>query len=321
MTVDAGTIPGGDVPTDHGYDSTEGAVDAFLANLTGEETPPKEGAEAPASTPNETGDDAEDNQNGESQVDPNDPDEQEIEVKVGEETKKAKLKELKRLFGQEAALTQKSQKASETLRLAEAREAQAGVALQTMLSKAEEKAKPYRDIDWLVLSQRMNTEDFEALRQDAALAEGDVKFLKEELGKQVQGQQERAKGAYQEAAQACLKALTDPEKGIKGWNKEMYEGISKWAAEQGAPAVSQLVDPAAWKIVHMAYQYAQQQAAAKTAEGKVQVVRNKPTTVIPPKGQGRAPADRKTTAIRSLQRSGSIDDAVGAFMAGNSDRD
>ena len=76
-----------------------------------------------------------------------------------------------------------------------------------------------------------------------------------------------------------------------------------------------------WKIVHMAYQYAQQQAAARTAEGKVQVVRNKPTTVIPPRGQGRAPADRKTTALRSLQRTGSMDDAVGAFMAGNSDRD
>jgi hypothetical protein len=322
MTVEAGTIPGGDVPTDNGFDSTEGAVDAFLANLTGEPVaPPKKDAEAPTESPTETGEPVEENTEGEPDADPNDPDEQEVEVKVGEETKKPKLKELKRLYGQEAALTQRSQKVAETLKLAEARETQAGAALQNLLAKAEEKAKPYRDIDWLVLSQRMETADFEALRQDAALAEGDVKFLKEELGKHVQGQQERAQTAYREAAATCLKTLQDPDKGIKGWNKELYDGISKWAAEQGAPAVRDLVDPAAWKIVHMAYQYAQQQSAARTAETKAQVVRNKPNTVIAPKGTTRASADRKTTAIGNLRRTGSIDDAVNAFMPVRRDSD
>jgi len=320
MTDVAGSIPQ-DEPTERSFDGDD-AVDAFLATMTGEpNAPPKTDAEAPGEPPTETGETPEENTEGDAQADPNDPDEQVVEIKVGEETKQAKLKELKRLYGQEAALTQRSQKVAETLKLAEAREAQAGAALQAMISKAEEKAKPYRDIDWLVLSQRMNTEDFEALRQDAALAEGDVKFLKGELDKQVQGQNERAQVAYREAAQACLKTLQDPETGIKGWNKELYDGMVKWGTEQGLPAITQLVDPAAWKIVHMAYQYAQQQSAAKTAETKVQKIAHRPTTVIAPKGQGRAPADQKTTAIRNLRRSGSLDDAAGAFMAASRDSD
>ena len=319
MTDVAGSIQQ-DEPLERSFDGDD-AVDAFLANIKGEETPPKDDAEAPEAPQAETGDAPGDDHEGEHQADPNDPDEQEVEIKVGEETKKAKLRELKRLYGQEASLTQKSQKVAETLKLAETREAQASAALQAMISKAEEKAKPYRDIDWLVLSQRMNTEDFEALRQDAALAEGDVKFLKGELDKQVQGQNERAQVAYREAAQACLKTLQDPATGIKGWNKELYDGLVKWGTEQGLPAITGLVDPAAWKIVHMAYQYAQQQSAAKTAETKVQKIAHRPTTVIAPKGQGRAPADQKTTAIRNLRRSGSLDDAVGAFMAGSRDSD
>jgi hypothetical protein len=320
MTDVAGSIQQ-DEPFERSFDGDD-AVDAFLANITGEPiAPPKKDAEAPEETPTETGATQEETTEGEHQADPNDPDEQLVEIKVGEETKQAKLRELKRLYGQEASLTQKSQKAAETLKLAEAREAQAGAALQTLLAKAEEKAKPYRDIDWLVLSQRMNTEDFEALRQDAAIADADVRFIRDELGKHVQGQQERAQSAYREAAQVCLKTLQDPDKGIKGWNKELYDGMVKWSTEQGLPAITQLVDPAAWKIVHMAYQYAQQQSAAKTAETKAQVVRNRPQTVIAPKGQPRSPAAQKTSAIRNLRRSGSIDDAVGAFMAGSPDSD
>jgi hypothetical protein len=57
------------------------------------------------------------------------------------------------------------------------------------------------------------------------------------------------------------------------------------------------------------------------AETKVQKIAHRPTTVLAPKGQGRAPADQKTTAIRNLRRSGSLDDAVGAFMAGSRDSD
>jgi hypothetical protein len=302
-----------DEPVERGFEGDE-AVDAFLANLTGEETPPRGKTEAPEDKPTETGETEGNNTEGE-QPDPNDPDEQEIDVKVGDENKKAKLKDLKRLYGQEASLTQKSQKASETLKQAEGRLAQADASLKAMLERAEERAKPYQELDWIVLSQRMDTESLQALRADAAAAEADVKFMKEELGKHMQGLQETANRAYQEAAQACLKTLQDPTTGIKDWNKDLFDKLCNFAADNGVPNAKQNVDPAVWKILHMAYQHANQKVAAETAEKKVTTVRNKPTTVLAPKGQTRAP-DRKTSAMQNLRKTGSLDDAVSAFMAG-----
>lgn len=61
-----------------------------------------------------------------------------------------------------------------------------GEALQAIFTKADERAKPYQELDWVVLFQRMSPEDVEALRQDAALAEADVKFLKDAFGRYMQ---------------------------------------------------------------------------------------------------------------------------------------
>lgn len=292
-------------------------VDAFLKDIQGEpQTPPKDDAEAPTDEPNETGEPEGDDTPSEPKVDPNDPDEQEFEVKVGEETHKPKLKELKRLFGQEAALTRKSQQATEMLNQATQREQFAKTALTTLLERAETRAKQYADLDMLVLAQRMPTEEFQALREDAANAQKEVTFLKDEIGQHVQQAQQRHQQAYREAAQACLKELTDPEKGIKGWNEDLYKTLTGWATEHGAPAARDIVDPAVWKILNMAYAYDQHLKAVASAEAKAKKVHQKPSTTITPKG-GRAekPTDTKATAIRNLRHSGSLDDATAAFMA------
>src|SRR5690242_886181 len=96
---------------DSGFDGLgeDSGFDAFLANLTGEQkkAPPETDAEATDAAAPETGSTEE---TADADTEDDDPDEYEVEIKVGEETHKPKLKDLKRLFGQEAALTQKSQK-------------------------------------------------------------------------------------------------------------------------------------------------------------------------------------------------------------------
>src|SRR4051812_1757566 len=72
------------------------------------ESPEPETEEKPDTTEGEPEEAAEDTEA--------DPEDQEFDVKVNGETKKATLRELKRLYGQESALTQRSQKLAEAQR-------------------------------------------------------------------------------------------------------------------------------------------------------------------------------------------------------------
>jgi hypothetical protein len=323
MTVDASTIQS-DVHDGFNADAADG-VDAFLSNLIGEDPAKKQQAstetqdEATETTQTETGEATEENtQESPETTTEADPDDAEIEIKVGEETKKATLKDLKRLYGQEASLTQKSQKVAEAQRIADANNTRATTALNTLLGKAVERFKPYQDMDWLVLSQRMNTEDFQALRADATAAQADLTFLQTELDQTVQKQRNDTLQAHQQAAQECLKALSDPEKGIKDFSQPVYNEIVKFAADNGLPAAVNFVDPAALKIIHMAMQYAKSQQAAATAATKVNRAVQQATRVLKPTTSSSSTTQASNTrqqAMRSLRSSGSVEDAERAFMA------
>lgn len=308
-------------------DSDAEGMDAFLSNLTGEPTKKRDSTEeaegAPEAPPNETEGAEEENteggeeptQEGEDEQTEADPDDTEVEIKVGDETKKATIKELKRLYGQEASLTQKSQKLAEQVKIAETRHAQATTALSALLTKAMDRAKPYRELDMLVLSQRMETEAFEQLRADAAAAEADVKFLQQELGTYMQAEQQRTQAAYREAAAACIKALEDPQTGIKGWGKDMHSELSGWAESLGATNVRGITDPVAWRLLSMAHEWHKSQEAAKVAAAKVAKAPTTPTKVLRP---GSAKTSNSTVSRQdALKRMAAGDDDAGvdAFLA------
>ena len=68
---------------------------------------------------------------------------------------------------------------------------------QTLLAKAEEKYKPYSEVDMLLASKTMEAEDFALLRKEAQDAGNELKFLREEADKfysdvQAQNQQGNA---------------------------------------------------------------------------------------------------------------------------------
>jgi hypothetical protein len=306
-------------------------VDAFLESFKSEDERKRPSTQEhdeaagtdSAETPDGEGDTSEQQEteeqtsDGEGEQQEIDPDDVEHEIKVGDKVEKAKLKDLKRLFGQEAALTQKSQKLAESQRAAETQFTAAQTALNKMFSKAQERWAEYQKLDMLVLAQRMDTENFEQLRQDAAAAEAEFKFYGDELKGLMQTKAEEDAKAYRTAANACIQALNDPNHAahIPGISKESYEDMAAWTDKFGVKGFRQVTDPAAIKIVHMAMQWQKSEDARKAAAAKVKSAPNKPTKVMRP-GASQANGNGKAAqAMKTLRQRGDVESAEAAFLA------
>ena len=193
------------------------AAEAILGNWEDPETVSKEEQEATDETTSETSveesveteDETEDLEYEEDDEDPEEEDESEdteddqeeaeeqdddseeaevvafdddtlVEISVDGESKQASIKDLKRLYGQEASLTRKSQETASQRKMADEQLQKADASLQAMISRAQERFKPYSEVDMLVASKNMSAEDFTQLRAEAKQAEDDLKFLTEE---------------------------------------------------------------------------------------------------------------------------------------------
>src|SRR5262249_30177638 len=106
-----------------------------------------------------------------------------VKVKVGEEEHEVAVKDLKRLFGQEASLTKKSQQVAEQTKAAELSQAKSLAALDVMVKRAQEAANPYRNIQWAALMKDPNIagEDVQALQEAAKAAFENETFLTGQL--------------------------------------------------------------------------------------------------------------------------------------------
>lgn len=319
--------------TDHGVselmgESDDDGVAAFLANLTGDDSAKKkstqEESEQEPNEPDETqADEGDDQSEGSDESEGDDatakdadPDEAEVDIKVGEEVKKAKIKDLKRLYGQEASLTQKSQKVAEEARRLEAENTRTTEAMKKMLSMAEQRAAPYKNIDWLVLAQQVDTDSLTALRNEANEALQYEQFLKNDLqGHMQKVQQDQAK-AHHEQSVRCVQELqsSDTAKNIPGFNMDMWKGMMDYAKSHGAPNAERINNPAILRLLHKAMQWDTHQANLAKAKEAVKAAPNKPTQTMKP-GQKKNTAP-KNDAMNRLRRSGSDEDAVDAFLSG-----
>lgn len=249
-------------------------------------------------------------------------DDTKIKHKVNGVEQEFTLGQLKRLAGQEAALTQRSQELSEKTKVSNT-VAETNVALLARLQeKAAKRWEPFSKINWVLEARNPNvtTEEIQAAQEAAQAAYEDYAFYTQELeafSKQVQSS--RA-ADLTERAKACVKALSDPETGIKGWSREMFEEIQNFATSTGIQreVMDELVDPAAFKILHMAMMYSKGKAATKTLEtdkkkAPKKIVKSGST---PPAERGGA---RRTEAIekatKRLKATGSPDDAAELMLA------
>ena len=153
-----------------------------------------------------------------------------VEISVDGETKQASLKDLKRLYGQEASLTKKSQETSARRKEADQALERTSVQYQKMLERAEKQWDPYSKVDMLLAAKQMSDDDFAQLRNEARVAEENLKFLKEESNSFYDGYKQDQAKQQQLQAQECIKTLSAD---VPDWSNELYNSIRTYAVSQG----------------------------------------------------------------------------------------
>jgi hypothetical protein len=243
-----------------------------------------------------------------------------VEIQIDGEIKQASLKDLKRLYGQEASLTRKSQEVAAKRKEAEDALSKAHVSYQTLLERAEARFKPYSELDMILASRQMSTEDFAALRKEAQDAEADLKFLKEEADAFYKHAQAQHQKQIQEQAKECIKVL---EAELPDWGNELYNDIRTYAVNQGLPQeqVDQYTDPVVIMLLNKARLYDQTKASAQSKKEKARVIKSKDSTRRVLKSK-KAPANdmdlkkaKAKKARENLRTSQDQDDITSALLA------
>lgn len=240
-------------------------------------------------------------------------DEAVVKVKVGEEELDVAVKDLKRLYGQEAALTRKSQAVAAKTKEVEETGAKYVASLAGLLERAKQRAEPFSKIDFLVASKDLSTDELKALREEANRQFDDVRFLEQEIDRfMVDVKRQRETGLIEQAKE-CVRVL---KQDIPEWNERLYDDLRSYAVSEGfdKEMINNLVEPAAFKLIHKAYLFSKGQKAVTTKKAKA------PTKVIK---STTAPSTTKEIvgkrgvekALERARRTGSLDDAASAFLA------
>ena len=235
-----------------------------------------------------------------------------VEIMVDGEAQQASIAQLKRLYGQEASLTRKSQDVAKQRKQAEEAIGKTNVVLQRMLEKARERYKPYSEVDMLVASKSMDTDDFAQLRKEAQQAADDVKFLEQEADayfKQLQTEQQQA---MQEQAREAVKVLQNE---IPEWSNNLYDDIRAYAVSQGLQEaeVNSYVNPAVIMILNKARLF--DQAKKITTTKKKRTAKKVLRTTKAPNTEANEKARRMKAARAKLQNSTDMDDIAEALLS------
>lgn len=245
-------------------------------------------------------------------------DDAEIEVLVDGETRKVAVRDLKRLAGQEAALTRKSQEVAARRKAADDREEASAYTLDALIRRAEERLQPYAEIDWLVAAQKLSPDELQALREEARRHFEDYSFLTQEAVRLHERARSGRAEALREAAVAAMPEIRSRIAEAGGtWSPETYDGIRRYAVAQGFPQeeVDGWVNPAIIQMVYKASRYdaikAQGPVKTRSLARSASPVK---TTGAPAKG-GAAAAAAAEKAMARLKQSGSVEDAAAAIFA------
>jgi len=228
------------------------------------------------------------------------------------------VEKLKRLYGQEAALTRKSQEAAALRKKAEDQGARAVATAEKMLQRALERYKPYQDIDWLVAAKTLDTDELQALRSEAEKAYADVQFISQELDTFMAEVAKARKDELMTEARATFKALTDPKTGIPGFNEALYNDMRLFAINSGVPEeiVNQIVSEPIIRLIHKAYLHDKgQKALTKTnpvTKKNKKIIKSKVSSEVTRTITKTAPQKQ---AQERLKRTGSIEDAAELMLA------
>jgi hypothetical protein len=237
-------------------------------------------------------------------------DDSEVEIKVNDEVLKVSVKDLKRLYGQEAALTRKSQEVAAKRKEVEATEQKLSASLQKLYEKAAVRWEPYSKIDMLVASKQLDADQFAALRAEAQAAFEDFRFISEEANAFVEQTQAQRQEQMKAAAQEAVKVLKDT---IPGWSSSLYDNIREYAINNGmdAEVINSLVDPVAIQLIHKARLY--DESKKVVTKKKVLTPKKVIKTSVSPNSKDLSP--KKEEALKRLRATGDVEDAAEAFLS------
>jgi hypothetical protein len=241
-------------------------------------------------------------------------DDHKVSVTIDGETKTVTVKDLKRLFGQEASLTRKSQEVATQRKAAEADAERYMVATQRLIAKAEERFAPFAEIDWMIAQQRLTPDEFSALRTEARAAQTDLNFLNTEANSVLETIRTERQQANTATAQETIKVM---EKDVPGWNQDVYNKVLQHAVASGMDAqfVTSIVDAPALKLLHQAMRFSE--LKAKAAQKKT-VQKAAPKRVVKPSNTSNrkiGKTDKGADQASKFQKSRSRDDAEALLMA------
>lgn len=239
-------------------------------------------------------------------------DEDVVEITVDGKVVQHSVAQLKRLAGQEASLTRKSQETASKRKEADDAINKNHSIFQTLLAKAEEKFKPYSEVDMLLASKTMEADDFALLRKEAQDAGTELKFLREEADKFYQDVQAQNQKAMQDAAKEAVEVLQND---IPEWSDDLYNDIRAYAIEQGMDEamVNTVVDPIAIKIMHKARLFDQGKQVAtvkKKTAAKKKVLRSTKA----PEGDRAVKARRMKKAQEKISMRGSDTEDLAEYL-------
>ncbi len=232
-------------------------------------------------------------------------------ITVDGEELQVSVKDLKRLYGQEAALTKKSQQVAEKRKEVDTANQRAAAQLDRLHKKASDRWEPYSKIDMLVASTQLPAEQFAALRAEAQAAYDDFRFITQEVDGFVQESNSQREKHIKETAQQSVKYLAEK---IPGWNQEVYDNVRAYAESVGMPAqiVNGIVDPYALEMIHKAMQFDKAKAVVTTRVNKTPTKVLTTSKVANPKD---TKVDATAKAKQRLRTSGTTDDAAEMFLA------
>lgn len=314
---------------DISYDIENDGVDDFLKHFMPDAD--KQPSEGERHTEEDQHDDPEDHSDPQDAEEPSKGDDTDdersyaegdnlfVKIKVGEETHEVKVSDLQRLYGQETALTQKSQQVAAQRKAIEQQEANHLAASGAVLQYARQRWEPYSKIDFLALSrdERISQEQFQALRAEAEDRWNELNFLEQQQGQFVQQLQARQTETMKAAATEAVKQINDESSPyhIPDWSDKTYDSIRSYAINAGMDKgiVNSIVDPSAIKLIHKAMLYDQGASKVKTEKvgNKITKVVKTSQRMAPTQSKGSSP----TKAFDRLKQTGNVDDAAAAFLS------
>ena len=274
----------------------ENEASVETAEETSEETEElldEEDTESPEDSEEDPGEESDtDTEEAEEEVELSLDDDTLVELTVDGETKQASIKDLKRLYGQEASLTQKSQQLATQRKQADENLNRASAQMQRMLERAQERYQPYSEVDMLVASRQMNAAEFAQLRKEAKDAESDLKFLNEEADTFYANLKTQHVAQQQTAAKECVKVLQEH---LPDWSDSLYNDIRTYAVSTGLPedAVNSFTDPNVIMLLNKARLYDQGKKVATTKKSKA------PTRVLRSKKAPQSSTDKRSAKVKA----------------------